>query len=175
MINKKYLYIILGSVILIIFLLWLLKQSSQDIVVEPVDLTPQNVQPVVTQTVYDAIELKSQADFKIVGDMIYSGGGFEPGWGLKISLAGTKFGTDITTQYGDGRYVGYLDITSQSTTSKTFSGKMLDIKNKVVDGTVTLLSKKCGKPSGEFSDYTATVKVGKEKLSGCVDIAIAKK
>jgi hypothetical protein len=163
--QKKIIYVVLG-VILFSIILYFYRVSMQEstVVVGEVDNSK------VLETVFEPVELKSQKDFKMIGQNIYSGSGFEPGFNFKISLAGTKFGTDLTSQYGDTHYVGYLDIVEQSTSTKVFSGKMLDKKDQVVDGEFKILTKKCNMPSGDEVPYTVVINVSNEKLSGCADL-----
>jgi hypothetical protein len=122
------------------------------------------------QTIYEAVELKSQDDFKMIGQTIYAGTGFEPGFNMLMSIAGTKFGTDIVSQYGETRYVGYLDLMSQSTSSKVFFGKMLNKENALVDSEVEIVTKICTMPSGDKVPFILKISVGDEKLQGCANV-----
>ena len=151
--------------------------ESEAIVIDQNNL--QNTQ-LVNTTVYEAIELKSQKDFSLTGNTMFTGSGFEPGFAFKLNLAGTKFGLDLSTQNGlddnGGKYVGYISLTGQSTTTKTFEGKVLDNTDKIQDLKLEIINKKCGMPSGETVAYTSKITVGdkvkNEKLTGCAELKI---
>lgn len=135
----------------------------------------QSIKPVVLndvpeQKVLEVVELKTQKDFKMIGQEIFQGTGFEPGFNFRISIAGTKFGTELVSQYGDTHYVGYLDLVNNSTSTKTFSGKMLDKTDKIVEGLFNIFQKKCTLPSGTNVPFTVDIKVATETLSGCATI-----
>jgi hypothetical protein len=119
---------------------------------------------------YEAIELKTQSDFRMIGKVVYEGGGTEPGFSFKTSIAGTKFGFDLASQYGATRYVGYLDLTNQSTSSIAFTGKMLDKGNSVVDAIFKINVANCTTPSGVVVPYSVDISVGPEVLHGCGNI-----
>lgn len=123
-------------------------------------------------TVFEPVELKSQNDFQMIGQKMFEGGGFEPGWNFKLNLAGSKFGLDMVSQYGETKYVGYIDLVSQSTSTKVWQGKVLDIDDKPQDIKLEVMSKKCTEPSGDEVDYTVKVKVADENLDGCAKLAI---
>lgn len=121
-----------------------------------------------TQIVYDVVELKTQKDFALVGEPMFKGSGFEPGFNFKLTVSGSKFGVDMVSKYGESRYVGYLDLLAQSTSTKTFSGKMLDQNDKMVDAMFVIETKTCYEPSGDETPYTVDIKVSDEILNGCV-------
>jgi NifU-like protein involved in Fe-S cluster formation len=78
----------------------------------------------------------------------------------------------MLTKYGDMEYVGYIDLTSQSTSTKIFSGKVLDTADQMQDINLEIKTKKCTEPSGDEVDFTVAVKVAEEKLDGCAKLAI---
>jgi uncharacterized membrane protein len=123
-------------------------------------------------TVFEPVELKSQKDFQMIGQRMFDGGGFEPGWNFKLNLAGSKFGLDMVSQYGEAKYLGYIDLVSQSTSTKIWQGKVLDLDDTPQDIKLEIISKKCTEPSGEEVDYTVKVKVADENLDGCAKLAI---
>lgn len=123
----------------------------------------------ITQKVFEAIELKSQSDFKMVGEKVYEGLGSEPGFNFMVTVAGSKFGVDLSSQYGQTRYVGYLDLIEQSTSTKIFSGKMLDQDNNMVDGKFKIFAQSCTLPSGDEVPLSAEIQVSDESLTGCVN------
>lgn len=102
--------------------------------------------------------------------MVYEGGGTEPGFSFKTSIAGTKFGFDLLSQNGATRYVGYLDLTSQSSTSIAFTGSMLDQQNNPVNAVFKINAEKCIVPSGAEVPYSVDIVVGPELLKGCGNI-----
>lgn len=120
---------------------------------------------------YEAIELKTQSDFRVIGKVVYEGGGTEPGFSFKTSIAGTKFGFDLVSQYGATRYVGYLDLSGQSTSSIAFTGKMLDKENSIVDAVFKINVASCTTPSGVVVPYSVDINVGPGILQGCGNIA----
>lgn len=158
-----YAFLVFAFIFFVFYMITIFTRTSDAVVVKQT--------PVTQQTVFEAVELKSQKDFKLIGQILLSGSGYEPGFNFTISLAGTKFGVDLTSQYGDTRYVGYLDLNSQSTTTKIFSGNMLDKNNKVVTGEFTISKTKCFKASGDEVPYSVSIKVAKENLKGCADMA----
>ena len=123
-------------------------------------------------TVFEPVELKSQKDFQMIGEKMFEGGGFEPGWNFKLNLAGSKFGIDLVSQYGETKYVGYIDLVSQSTSTKVWQGKVLDLDDVAQDIKLEVISKKCTEPSGDKVDYTVKVKVADEDVEGCAKLAI---
>ena len=123
-------------------------------------------------TVFEPVELKSQKDFQMIGEKMFEGGGFEPGWNFKLNLAGSKFGIDLVSQYGETKYVGYIDLVSQSTSTKVWQGKVLDLNDAAQDIKLEVISKKCTEPSGEEVGYTVKVKVSNEKIDGCAKLII---
>lgn len=123
-------------------------------------------------TVFEPVELKSQKDFQMIGKKMFEGGGFEPGWNFKLNLAGSKFGVDMVSQYGETKYAGYIDLVSQSTSTKVWQGKVLDLEDVAQDIKLEVISKKCTEPSGDEVDYTVKVKVADENLDGCAKLAI---
>lgn len=165
---KKIIYIIV-LIFVLIFCIYLYKSiTSTNIAMENIQ-----EQPAATTTqvkVYDKVPLVTQNDFKLLGKEIYIGTGFEPGFNFKISLAADKFGVDLVSQYGETHYVGYIDLTSQSTTTKVFKGLLLNKQNVAVGSEFTIKTKKCGLPSGEEVPYSVSIVVGAEKLSGCVQL-----
>lgn len=136
-----------------------------------------NVQDAATTTVFDTVELKSQKDFVLTGQQILDGGGFEPGWNFKLNIAGQKFGVDLVSQYGETKYVGYLDLVSQSTSTKVWGGFVLDKDDKQQNMGIKVDTQKCTEASGEEVDYTVKVLIGDpnnltEELDGCAKLAI---
>lgn len=123
-------------------------------------------------TVFEPVELRSQNDFQMIGQRLFNGSGFEPGWALKLNLAGSKFGIDLLSQYGETKYVGYIDLVSQSTSTKVWQGKVLDLNDAAQDIKLEVISKKCTEPSGDEVDYTVRVKVADEDIEGCAKLAI---
>jgi hypothetical protein len=162
--SKKFL--VASTVVVIVFLLLFIWRFIQ---VASGELAQQVIGP--SQKFYDITELKSQKDFKLLGDIFYIGGGFEPGWNFKITLIGNKFGVDLVSQYGDTKYVGYVDLASQSTSTKVLAGNLLDKDDKLQKFGMKIVSKKCVEPSGAEVDYTVNVLVGEEKLDGCAKIS----
>jgi hypothetical protein len=122
--------------------------------------------------VFEPVELKSQKDFTMIGEKMFEGGGFEPGWNFKLNLAGSKFGLDLLSQYGETKYVGYIDLVSQSTSTKVWQGKVLDLSDIAQDIKLEIISKKCTEPSGDEVDYTVKVKVADEDIEGCAKLVI---
>lgn len=132
----------------------------------------ESITEVEKVTVFEPVELNKQNDFLMIGQKMFEGGGFEPGWNFKLNLAGSKFGIDLVSQYGETKYVGYIDLTSQSTSTKVWQGKVLDLNDAAQDIKLEVISKKCTEPSGEEVGYTVKVKVGSEKIDGCAKLVI---
>lgn len=164
---KKKLILLVVFLFIFISIVW---YSLPGIKEEIVDVPKVSTDMTTTETVFEAIELKSQKDFKLIGESVFIGSGFEPGFAFKINMAGTKFGVDLDSQYGETKYVGYLDLASQSTTTKVFAGKMLDKNDQVVDGLFAIVSKACTMPSGDEVPFSVDIKAGPEVLSGCAEM-----
>lgn len=125
---------------------------------------------VPAKEVLAVVPLSSQKDFKLIGNTLFIGSGFEPGFNFKMNLAGQKFGIDLVSQYGDTHYVGYLDLVAQSSSTKIFAGNLLDKSDKSVACKFILTNKKCGTPKGDYTPFTVNINVGTEELLGCANL-----
>ena len=164
--------IIVGGGVIVLLILVLFIWRSMQVFQNNTLTIEMPKQEVATTTIFESIELKSQDDFKLIGETIFSGGGFEPGWNFKLNLAGNKFGVEMLTKYGEAKYVGYIDLITQSTSSKVWEGKVLDIEDTMQEVKITIQNKKCTEPSGDEVDYSIKVNVADEKLDGCAKMAI---
>lgn len=163
--------ILIGGIVLISLMILLFVWRSMQILNNDTTLVSSTEAPQATTTIFESVELKSHKDFKLIGTKMYEGGGNEPGWAFKLNLAGNKFGIDMLTKYGEMQYVGYIDLTNQSTSSKKFAGKVFDTSDTVQDVSMEIKTEKCIQPSGEEVEFTVTVKVADEDLTGCAKLA----
>lgn len=164
---KKVIYIIIILFILLFCLYLYRTMTIPSQVISEIDNTPVKEEQTPA---FEAVELKTQNDFKLIGKPVFVGTGFEPGFNVVVSLAGNKFGTELVSQYGQTRYVGYLDLVKNATNTKIIAGQMLDKDNKIVGGQFTFTTKECILPSGESVPYTLDAQVGPEILNGCANI-----
>ncbi len=172
MLNKKILkLIILCSAVFFLILFYRLIKYNV-VVVDQVGQASGVQNNSISETVFEQVELKSQTEFKMLGKSIYIGSGSEPGFSLNLSLAGTSFGTEIISDYGERKFVGYINLLKQSTSTKVFSGKLLNISNKPVDVKIEFQTKKCIAESGEEKSYVLNINVENEKLVGCAEVKI---
>jgi hypothetical protein len=161
--NKVKLYILFIFILALATVGLFFYRSAQELNsrIEPI------AQDFIDQKIYETVELKTQKDFKLIGEPIFSASGFEPGFSVKLNLAGTKFGIDMDSSYGETKYVGYLDLFNQSTTTKVFTGNVLDKQDKIQTLKMTITEKICYEASGDTLPYTVDVSVAKEKVTGC--------
>lgn len=150
--------------VIVLFLYRTIQQFDQSIVKENLTKEEQFV------TIFDTVALSEQKNFKLMGEQVFAGIGFEPGFVFKMSVAGTKFGLELLSENGLEKHVGYLDLQSQSTSTKTFFGNLLDDKNKIVPTNMVFKLKKCIKPSGDEVEYIVEINLAKKKLSGCAEL-----
>jgi hypothetical protein len=115
--------------------------------------------------------LKNQEDFKPLGSMVLKGNGFEPGFNFKMYSYNNKFPTDLTSQYGDTHYVGYLDLADDKVSTRVYSGKMMDKLDGLVNSSFKIQIKDCLNAKGDTEKYTVNIVVGTETLSGCASEA----
>jgi hypothetical protein len=55
----------------------------------------------------------------------------------------------MDSSYGETKYVGYLDLFNQSTTTKVFTGNVLDKQDKIQTLKMTITEKICYEASGD--------------------------
>lgn len=88
--NKVKLYILFIFILALATVGLFFYRSAQELNsrIEPI------AQDFIDQKIYETVELKTQKDFKLIGEPIFSASGFEPGFSVKLNLAGTKFGIE---------------------------------------------------------------------------------